>query len=118
MAYAILQTHCQQAFPLRKPGLPSFNPIARHLVPRKPSLADFVADKSWLFFHLIDAHMQSLQWLNDNPDTWGQNPDYLHLQSFVEEVKVVNDAAERAVKDVQDYATAHSSQGCCDFCGK
>ena len=45
-----------------------------------------------------------MQWLNDNPSTWSTNQSYIHLQAFCADLQVVNDAAERAEKDVTDYA--------------
>ena len=33
-----------------------------------------------------------------------QNGSYKYLQDFVNDLEVVNDAAERSVKDVSDYA--------------
>ena len=42
-------------------------------------------------------------WLTLPVHTWEQNHEYLRLQSFLSDLEVVNDAAERCIKDIQDY---------------
>ena len=64
-------------------------------------LSKFVSKRSWLLFHLVDI---DCGWLQDDPETWDANADYVHFKSFCQDMLVVNDAAERAVKDVQEYA--------------
>ena len=44
------------------------------------------------------------QWLAEPVATWMDNDNYVHLKEFCRDIQVVNDAAERAVKDVAEYA--------------
>ena len=101
MTRTFLQTPKPQVFAPGKPGQPYVLPITRKLRRIKPSLSTFISPRSWLLFHLIDA---DTRWLRDDPSSWPQNPTYIHLQEFCKDILVVNDAAERAVKDVQDFA--------------
>lgn len=84
-----------------KPGQPNFDPVAAHLTQVRPPLASFVTDRSWLLFSLLDANGD---WLENDPSTWLNDPEYLHLQELIKDMEVVNDSAERAVKDVAEYA--------------
>lgn len=101
MAQTLRQLPKPQVFVPGKPGQPAFNPVAAKLTDLPPPFADFITSRSWLFFDLVNANTQ---WLNDDPSTWPNNPQYLHLQEFCKDMQVVNDAAERGVKDVTDYA--------------
>ena len=49
-------------------------------------------------FHLDTA------WLLTEPAIWPLSPAYQELRDLTRDMKVVNDSAERAVKDVQEYA--------------
>ena len=84
-----------------KPGHPDFNPIATHLTDEKPSLPVFVTERSWLMFHLLES---DAVWLTEHPAVWDDYDDYEHCKRFYSDMLVVNDAAERAVKDVQNCA--------------
>ena len=48
--------------------------------------------------------MNKLDWLDQPPLTWINVPSYQYLRTFCKDLRVVNDLAERAVKDVQDFA--------------
>jgi hypothetical protein len=104
MALQLTQTPCPAAFQTGKPGQPNFDPIAAHLTAERPSLSMFITDRSWLVFHLLDIQMPSLHWLTLPPSEWNRFPTYLHMRSFLQDMEVVNDAAERAVKAVGEYA--------------
>lgn len=88
-------------YPPGKPGHPAFNAQINKLTRAKPSLSTFISDRSWLLFSLIDANTD---WLNEPSDTWNDIPAYQDLKEFCKNIEVVNDVAERAVKDCQDYA--------------
>ena len=45
-------------------------------------------------------------WLSLSPNQWEQNQSFRRTKAVVSELAVVNDAAERGVKDVQEYANA------------
>ena len=70
----------------------------------RPFLADFVTERSWLVFHLLDIQMQYLHWLTLPPSEWYHFPSYMQMQLFLEDMQVVNDCVERAVKDVGEFA--------------
>ena len=89
------------AFDIGKPGQPSFNLIAAKLTEEKPSLAEFLTERSWLLFHLLGS---DARWLHEHPEVWSDNEDYEYCKGFCQDMMVVNDPAERAVKDVQDCA--------------
>ena len=84
-----------------KPSQPKFYPVAAHLGDDRPLLAAFVTERSWLLFHFLESRAE---WLGDDLDTWHDNDDYIHCQLLCLDMEVVNDAAERAVKDVTDTA--------------
>ena len=65
---------------------------------------DFVTERSWLVFHLLQIQMQYLHWLTLPPSEWYHFPSYTQRQLFLEDMQVVNDCAERAVKDVGEFA--------------
>ncbi len=90
-----------QVFATGKPGQPSFNAIAAKLVDDRPSLAEFVTERSWLLFTLLGAEGE---WLYEDPAIWSDYEEYQQCKAICDDLAVVNDAAERAVKDVQDCA--------------
>ena len=51
-----------------------------------------------------DAISQYLHWLTLPPSEWHQFPSCIQMQAFLEHMQVVNDCAERAVKDVGEFA--------------
>ncbi|KAG0725522.1 hypothetical protein GWK47_038490 [Chionoecetes opilio] len=50
-------------------------------------------------------------WLLTEPATWPLSPAYQELKDLTRDMKVVNDSAERAVKDVQEYANMTRDAG-------
>ena len=66
-----------------------------------PQLDSFIGERSWLVF---DKLAGIGNWLRLNVDQWDSDPEYLRLREVLLDLKVVNDLAERCVKDVQDYA--------------
>ena len=67
------------------------------------SLSSFVGPKSWLPFHLL---AQGSAWLLLPVEQWQDDGDYQQMASIVEKLAVVNDTAERSVKDIADFANA------------
>ena len=84
------------------PGRPAFPP--RSLLCDGQSLASFSGPRSWLFSLLDDSG----RWLQLHPSAWsfGARPStgYARMVTVVTQLAVVNDAAERGVKDCTDYA--------------
>lgn len=94
------------------------HPRAGVFAPQKPlfptremlddsELASFVGPRSWLAFHLID---NSGEWLNRPVEEWELDDEYIDMAMVISDLSVVNDTAERCVKDIEDYANmAHDS---------
>ena len=80
-----------------RPGKPKF---PTDLLTDAPQLDSFVGPKSWLLFEKLDANGA---WLNSDPIEWENVGEYQRMYNFVRELKVVNDLAERCVKDIEEY---------------
>jgi hypothetical protein len=66
------------------------------------SLADLIGPESHTLFQSLDI---STGWLEKPVEDWSTDPDYQTAECFVRSIKVVNDAAERGVKLIADFAT-------------
>lgn len=80
------------------PGKPDFPPMAN-----VSTLAQLIGPRSWLLFHLLNVEGN---WLRLAPEQWPTNAEFVTMRQIVSDIAVVNDAAERGVKDVQEYANA------------
>ena len=98
IAVSLVHTSRPDAFAT---GKPNFDLVAIHLTEDKPSLASFINERSWLLFSLLGSEAG---WLYDDPNLWSDNEDYIACKMLCKALPVVNDAAERAVKDVTDCA--------------
>lgn len=78
-------------------GKPSFSPITK-----KSTLVDFVGPESLYLFKTLDL---SKEWLTERVGMWEMDPNYNKAKEFVTNLKVVNDAAERGVKLISEFAT-------------
>ena len=88
-----------QDFP---PGKPVMKPeLLRGRDPDAPQLHEFVGTRSWLIFHLFNLNVD---WMQLPPAQWEMNADFNQFKNIVDNLNVVNDSAERAVKDVSDFA--------------
>ena len=67
----------------------------------EPELHNFVGKRSWLLFRLLEL---DVNWMQAPVEQWPMDIDYQRFCEFVKNMNVVNDAAERAVKDVTDFA--------------
>ena len=96
---ALLQAGRPQEFPPMKPQ------FKVHLLLNKahdePSLHDFIGPRSWLIFDLLDVRVQ---WMQYPADQWDTQEEYRRFFDLVNKMIVVNDVAERNVKNVCDYA--------------
>ena len=79
-------------------GKPRF---PEELMNEEPKLDSFLGQRSWLVFSKLnsDGH-----WLSTDVHNWQNDPDYKRVESCLKDLKVVNDLAERCVKDIQAYA--------------
>ena len=68
-----------------------------------------IGPQSCLLFDLL--HVDGA-WLNTPPGQWETNPQYAVMLLLVEKLAIVNNAAERGVKDIQHYANAARDGSC------
>ena len=66
---------------------------------------EFIGKRSWLLF---DIFVLVTVWLKLPPDQWNAKPAYQSFKHILCNINEVNDALERAEKDVSDFA--HNSQ--------
>lgn len=92
MARALRATNGPDAFQPGKPVFPA---------QRLEAMEGLVGPNSWLLFKLLNANDD---WLDLPAGQWEGNPGYHQMATIVSNIAVVNDAAERGVKDVQDFA--------------
>ena len=84
------------------PGKPVTKPhLLRGRNPDAPQLHEFIGSRSWLLFHLLEV---GVEWMQLPPAEWSESHDFRKFEAYVRNLHVVNDAAERAVKDVSDFA--------------
>ena len=43
-------------------------------------------------------------WLQKNVNDWEDDDEYMRMKNCLQDLKVVNDIAERCIKDILDYA--------------
>ncbi len=82
------------------PGKPEF-PTDRMV--GNASLEHFIGPQSWIIFELLGSYGA---WLTLPCPQWDGNAEYDRMFSIVKHLEVVNDVAERSIKDIQDYANA------------
>ena len=66
-------------------------------------MEQLIGPNSWLLFHLLETNGA---WLALPANQWNTDAEFSEMLAVVKNVAVVNDAAERGVKDIQDYANA------------
>ena len=81
-----------------KPGKPLF-PLDK--MSPHPSLHSFIGKRSWLIFEKLNAVGD---WLQLEVNDWSKDDEYQRMRSYLSDLKVVNDLAERCIKDIQEYA--------------
>lgn len=100
VAASLLAVQQPNQYPTGKPIFPN-NRLYRGI----PSLARLIGDNSYLIFHLLGWNA-NLGWLALPPPEWATHPDYHEMAEVIKALSVVNDTAERCVKNVQDFANA------------
>ena len=73
-----------------------------------PSLETFVGPRSWLIFDKLGAIGT---WLTSDIMDWNTDEEYRSMVTILKDLKVVNDLAERCVKDIQEYADLTKDSG-------
>lgn len=66
----------------------------------KKTIEEFIYPNSINFFKRFAI---KTSFLNEDPQLWNTNEDYVHAINILQNLKVVNDSAERAVKLIEDY---------------
>ena len=97
MASKLIATRKPRGF---VPGKPSF-PV--NYMTENPSLADFTEKDSWFLFHVMECDGV---WLQNDASEWENNEEFIKMSDMMHDLKVVNDLAERCVKDIEEYANA------------
>lgn len=100
MAAALLQTPRPAKFRMGKPPFPRLNDNTK---------LQKLIGHSWLVFDLLDSEGD---WLHLPPDQWDQSQEFKLMANIVRNIAVVNDAAERGIKDIQEYANAAQDGSC------
>lgn len=93
IATKVLATPVPENFRL---GRPVFRDITR-----ESTLADLIGPESLTLFRSLNI---STSWLAAPVTDWSGDPDFIVAEEFVKSVKVTNDAAERGVKLISDFA--------------
>ena len=96
MARKLRETPRPLVWDLGKPQTPCTDPLNDI----RSQMDVFVGPKSWRIFELLG---KGSAWLHQPVEEWEQCQDYRDVASFLKDLKVVNDAAERCIKDVTDY---------------
>ena len=65
-------------------------------------MADMTTGRSWLPFHLLKVDHDSL---STPENIWSDDTNFIKVGTFIKNVLMVNDPAERAVKLIKDFAT-------------
>jgi hypothetical protein len=106
MARTLVANQVPVRFPVGKPGGRHFEEIIPKLAAFLgghigiPCLSEFITERSWLFFHLVQ---RGTAWLARDPEEWQEDPEYRFTCEVAHAMLVVNDCAERNIKDVTDY---------------
>ena len=106
MARTLVAHQVHVLYPVGKPGGRHFEEIIPKLAAFLgghigiPCLSEFITERSWLFFHLVQ---RGTAWLTRDPDEWPEDPEYRFTCEVAREMLMVNDCAERNIKDVTDY---------------
>ena len=105
MARTPMANHVPVRFPVGKPGGRHFEEIIPKLAAFLgghvgiPCLSEFITERSWLFFYLVQRGTARLA---RDPEEWQEDPEYRFTCEVAHAMLVVNDCAERNIKDVTD----------------
>ena len=81
-----------ESFDLGKPNFPQLEP--------KTNLPDLIGPLSWTIFEVLNVETE---FLTVSPDKWMDYPGYVECYTFVRNMKVINDTAERGVKLISEF---------------
>lgn len=97
LARTLARTARPHQLAIGKPTMP------HQLMTNNPRLPSFIGPRSWKLWDLLG---KGREWLQMPVAQWQQSQDYQRAESFVLGLKVVNDAAERCIRSISDYAAA------------
>ena len=63
-------------------------------------LHEFAGELSWLVFERLDVE---IDWMQLPPPDWMDSPAFVRFKNLVDSLEVVNDCAERSIKDVTEF---------------
>lgn len=77
---------------------------------KRPSLSDFVDSSSRLIFNILNFDKEKIEWMLLPPNMWNLMTPFKEFSKFVSNLPVVNDAAERNVKLMQDFIAGSNDE--------
>jgi hypothetical protein len=95
LARKLFETPRPSVFSPAKPGFPSID--------GDECILSFIGPRSWLIFHLLKMSREQVDWMQLPVEYWDRMTYYRQVESFVNNLPVINDAAERGVKLVTDF---------------
>ena len=84
-------------------GYPNPVPLPKNNSGMRRKLSDSVMDGSLFLF---DELRFGKDWLNKPVSEWEKYPSFMEMKSWIENLKVTNDCAERGIKLITDYANS------------
>jgi len=63
-----------------------------------PSLSGTVTERTWQLLSVLGLEKEACSWLGEDPDTWGLQPSYERLHTYVHNLTVTNDVKLGQVK--------------------
>ena len=91
-------------FPTGKPTFPD-----KDMLSNDPEIKSFIGPRSWLLFDLL--RMEDPRWLHLPAKEWESDEQFVQMNRIVKDLSAVNDTAERAVKNVTEYANSANDGG-------
>ncbi len=85
------------------PSKPTFPKIDPEKIEYPHQLLTLLGPKIWLFFHILNAKDEMLEWMKLPEKYWGGASGYQKLKTIASGLEVVNDCAKRGVKLISDF---------------
>ena len=102
----MLEAGRPQQFPPQKPIM------KKHLLDNHRrdvvKLHEFAGERSWLIFELLNINAD---WMQLPPSSWAGSQSFVRFKNLVDSLEVVNDCAERSVKDVTEFINYGKDHG-------
>jgi hypothetical protein len=72
-------------------------------IEREESIISFIGPRSCLIFYLLKMTREEVEWMQLPVEYGALMSNYRKVESFVNNLQVINDAAERGIKLVTDF---------------